>query len=47
MEKEIYKHFLQRHEELGVFSIPKTEKMENELNTITSELYDLYDSLKT
>jgi hypothetical protein len=47
MEKDIYKHFGQKHEELGVFSLSKTEKMESELTRTTAELYDLFDSFKT
>lgn len=47
MQEDIYKHFHVKHEELGVFSLAKTEKMEDELSKTTSELYDLYDSLKT
>lgn len=47
MEAEIHKHFHQRHEELGVFSLSKAEKMESELAKTATDLYDLYDSLKT
>ncbi len=32
---------------MGVFSLAKTEKIEDELSKTATELYDLYDSLKT
>jgi hypothetical protein len=47
MQSDIYKHFQTKHDEIGVFSLAKTEKMEDELSRTASELYDLYDSLKT
>ena len=47
MQADIHKHFHQKQEELGVFSLAKTEKIEDELTQTASHLYDLYDSLKT